>query len=251
MSDDGDLMTIIREEIAAALASQERSRPRFSPGLNQRTRNQSRRRSGSSGLSRQEPNQEGVCWYHQRFGDDAQKCRLPCTAGKRPGQSLVATNTAGQQTGRLLFVTDRKSKIRFLVETGAEVSIIPPSNAERKTRQDTFGLLAANGPPIVTYGTRSLTLNLGLRRTFRWVFIVAKVRNPILGADFLKHHGLVVDMGHKRLADTRTNLSVQGVISASPSLSPLTLPKQQSSDYTAILREFPAITQACSKDRPI
>ena len=131
------------------------------------------------------------------------------------------------------------------------MSIIPPSNAEWKNRQDTFGLLAANGSPIPTYGTRSLTLNLGLRRTFRWIFIVAKVRNPILGADFLKHHGLVVDMGHKRLEDTRTNLTVQGVISSSPSLSPSTLPKQQSNDFTAILREFPAITQPCSKDRPI
>ena len=171
--------------------------------------------------------------------------------GKRPGQSLVATNAAGQQTGRLLYVTDRESRLRFLVDTGAEVSIIPPSNVEKKNRQDTFGLLAANGSPIVTYGTRSLTLNLGLRRTFRWVFIIAKVRNPILGADFLKHHGLVVDMGHKRLSDTRTNLFVQGVISSSPPLSPSLLPKQQSNEFSSILREFPAITQPCSKDRPI
>ena len=151
----------------------------------------------------------------------------------------------------MLYVTDRESRLRFLVDTGAEVSIIPPSKAERKNRQDTIGLLAANGSPIVTYGTRSLTLNLGLRRTFRWIFVVAKVRNPILGADFLKHHGLVVDMGHKRLADTRTNLTVQGVISASPSLSPSMLPKQQSNNFNAIMREFPAITQLSSKDRPI
>ena len=155
----------------------------------------------------------------------------------------MATSAAGRRSGRLLYVTDRESRLRFLVDTGAEVSIIPPSKAERKNRQDTFGLLAANGSPIVTYGTRSLTLNLGLRRTFRWVFVVANVRNPILGADFLKHHGLVVDMGHKRLADTRTQLSVQGIISSSPSLSPSMLPKQQSNDFTAILLEFPAITQ--------
>ena len=52
--------------------------------------------------------------------------------GKRPGQSLVATNAAGQQIGRLLYVTDRESRLSFLVDTGAEVSIIPPSKAERK-----------------------------------------------------------------------------------------------------------------------
>ena len=95
-------------------------------------------------------------------------------SGKRWGQLLVATSVVGQQTGRLLYVIDRESRLRFLVDTGSEVSIIPPSKAKRKKRQDTFGLLTANNSPIVTYGTRSLTLNLGLRRTFRWVFMVAK-----------------------------------------------------------------------------
>ena len=80
---------------------------------------------------------------------------------------------------------------------------------------------------------------------------MAKVRNPILGADFLKHHSLVVDMGHKRLVDTRQNLSIHGVISSSPSHSPSMLPKQQSNNFNAILREFHAIMQLSNKDRPI
>ena len=80
---------------------------------------------------------------------------------------------------------------------------------------------------------------------------MSKVRNPILGADFLKNHGLVVDMGHKRLADTRTNLYVQSVISSSQSLSSSMLPKQQGNNFDAILRVFPVITQLCNKDRPI
>ena len=67
----------------------------------------------------------------------------------------------------------------------------------------------------MTYRTRSLTLNLELRRTFRWVFMVANVHNLILGAYFLKYYSPVVDMGHKPLMDTRTNLSVQGIISSS------------------------------------
>ena len=131
------------------------------------------------------------------------------------------------------------------------MSIIPLSKAKWKNRQDTFGLLAANNSPIVTYKTRSLTLNPGLHRTFRWVFIIANVHNPILGADFLNHYGLVVDMRHRRLLDTRTQLSVQGVISSSPSPSPTLLPKKPSNDFTAIMAEFPTITQPYSKDRPI
>ena len=61
----------------------------------------------------------------------------------RRGQSLVVTSATGQQTGCLLYVTDRESRLRFLVDTGSEVNIIPPTKAKRKNRQDTFGLLAA------------------------------------------------------------------------------------------------------------
>ena len=86
--------------------------------------------------------------------------------GKRFGQSLVATNT-GQQPSRLFYVTDKHSGYRYLVDTGAEVSVIPPSPTERKHRQERSGLQAVNGTPIATFGSRSLTLDLGLRRTFR------------------------------------------------------------------------------------
>ncbi len=64
-----------------------------------------------------------------------------------------------------------------------------------------------------TYGTRSLTLDLGLRRTFRWVFIIANVKKPILGADFIHNFGLLVDVRHNRLSDTVTQLKVQGIVS--------------------------------------
>lgn len=82
--------------------------------------------------------------------------------GKRSGQSLVATST-GQQPSRLFYVTDKHSGSRFLVDTGAEASVIPPSPAERKHRQERSSLQAVNGTPIATYGSRSLTLDLGLR----------------------------------------------------------------------------------------
>ena len=39
-------------------------------------------------------------------------------------------------------------------------------------------LFAANGSPIQTYGTKRMTIDLGLRRPFVWVFTVADVKGP-------------------------------------------------------------------------
>ena len=95
--------------------------------------------------------------------------------------------------------------MQFLVDTGADVSVIPPSAAERKHPQ-TLQLQAVNHTSISTYGIRSLTLNLGLQCTFRWAFIVADVRKPILGADFLHNFSLLVDIKHHQLLDGLTQL---------------------------------------------
>ena len=60
----------------------------------------------------------------------------------------------------ILHITDRVSAYRFLIDTGAEVSVVPPSPAECQQRCTDFSLVAVNGVTIHTYGKRSLTLNL-------------------------------------------------------------------------------------------
>ena len=81
--------------------------------------------------------------------------------------------------------------------------------------------------------------------------MVANVRNLILGADFPKCYGLIVDMQCRGLLDIRTQLSIQGVIFSSPLPSPTLLPKKPTNNFKAIMAEFPTITQPCSKDCPI
>ena len=100
-----------------------------------------------------------------------------------------------------------------------ETSIIPPSYSECKYTQQ-FTLQAVNNTAITTYGCKSLSLDLGLRRTFCWVFIIADVQNPILGADFLRNYSLLVDMKHSKLLDSLTQLRVQDVVSQESSPSP-------------------------------
>ena len=112
-----------------------------------------------------------------------------------------------------------------------------------KTSTGHFSLQAVNNTVITTYGTRSLTLDLGLRRTFRWVFVVADVKNPILGADFLRNYNLLVDVRHRRLSDSMTQLKVQGLICHDSSPRPTLLPCRTMSAFKNILSDFPTVLQ--------
>ncbi|KAK5648403.1 hypothetical protein RI129_003295 [Pyrocoelia pectoralis] len=84
---------------------------------------------------------------------------------------------------RRLYTIDHNSGYRFLIDSGADVSVTPPSSDKTHPSSDKT-LFAANGTPIVTFGEKLLQLDIGLRRNFSWVFIVAQVQQPILGADF-------------------------------------------------------------------
>lgn len=96
------------------------------------------------------------------------------------------------------------------MDTGAEVSAVPATRADRQG-QPTYNLQAVNATRIATFGQRSLTMDFGLRRTFRWVFLVADVKHAIIVADFLRHFGLLVDMKHCHLRDATTHLSIHGI----------------------------------------
>ena len=168
--------------------------------------------------------------------------------GKLPGQSLVATYVTGQPSSRLFYVTDRTTCLRFVVDTGAQVSVIPPSHTERRNHRADLVLQAVNHTSISTYGTRSLTLDLGLRRSFRWVFIVADVATPILGADFLRWYNLLVDMRSNRLSYAVTSLAVQGTRTQVSSLSPTLLPTKSKSTFEDLLA---TVTQPCNTEQPV
>ena len=142
-------------------------------------------------------------------------CRI---FGKRPDQSVSATDRTGTQASRLFYVTDVNSRKQFLIDTGAAVSVFPPTRHE-KGKIAALTLQAVNGTRIPTYGERSLSLDLGLRRTCRWIFTIADVSTPIIGADFLHHFNFLVDVNKRRLIDPLTSMSVVGTPSKCPALS--------------------------------
>ena len=110
---------------------------------------------------------------------------------------------------RILTLLDKTTNQQFLIDTGAEVSILPASPSDT-LKTPTSYLHAANGTSIPVYAERSLTLNLGLRRTFRWIFYVAAVKQPIIGADFLTHYKLLVDLSRRSLIDSETTVRADG-----------------------------------------
>ena len=77
------------------------------------------------------------------------------------------------------------------------------------------------------------------------------MKDPILGADFLKSHNLLVDVSAKQLVDSVTNLKVQGITSTKHSISLTTLSKETENDFDAIISQFPGVTQFHAGNQPI
>ena len=150
------------------------------------------------------------------------------------------TSTSGDPGSRRLYVTDLSSKLRFLIDTGADVSVIPPTPSMRQSPSDLI-LSAANGTQIKTYGTRLLTLDLGLRRIFRWQFLIADVSKPIIGADMLYEYSLLPDVRNKRLLDRITGLSTAAATLSCQSLSLKVV--EPSNAFKDILSQFPSLTR--------
>ena len=102
--------------------------------------------------------------------------------------------------GELLHLTDELSGQRFLVDTGASYSIFP-----HQSSQPVCGpvLKGPGGQTIACWGEKELPVQFSGRR-FTWTFLLAKVEFPILGADFLKHFNLIVDLAASQLLATDT-----------------------------------------------
>ena len=109
----------------------------------------------------------------------------------------------------LLHVTDKISGETFLVDTGAEVSIITPRPGDKEAAVGAK-LTAANGSGITTYGRRTRRIRLQCGE-FSWSFIVAKAKN-IIGADLLRRYGLMVDLKGKKLVNFETSSMVRGKV---------------------------------------
>ena len=100
-------------------------------------------------------------------------------------------------------VTDRNSGSRYLIDTGAQVSVLPATEWDRKGHRGD-GLKAANQTTIGTYGKRTVMLRFGETR-FEHEFVIADVPHRIVGIDFLDGNGLSVDCRNREIFIRETN----------------------------------------------
>ncbi|XP_012939641.1 uncharacterized protein LOC106012155 [Aplysia californica] len=141
-------------------------------------------------------------------------------------------------------MTDNITGRRFLVDTGAQVSVIPATQLDKHTGTCGPPLLAANGSNIATYGMRIIPIRTK-DRVFTARFVVADVKRPLLGADFLRRHNLLVNVRGLQVinADSLAIYPCSTHRVANASIQELVPVAPQSNKFRKVLSEFPQILQ--------
>lgn len=230
-------LTSIKGELRSLRTSQEAMRTELAELKNGKTMPRSPKKNAQTSSQPTSSWTSDLCFYHQRFGPAASKCVSPCSWPK-PDTHL---STIFKSKPTLFYVQDFNSKRRFLIDTGAAICVIPATSADRR-RNRTDNLHAANGSIIRTYGRRSMTLDLGLRRTYKYFFIIAEVREPIIGADFLQEFGIVVDLRNKQLLDSETKLTSSGIESAFSTIAVTACSPNLDHRIKSLLDKYPNVT---------
>ncbi len=151
------------------------------------------------------------------------------------------TSTAGPVQNRLFYVTDNASGTCFLVDTGSEVSVIPPDpSTSRKTSSPSTTLLLLHMAHNHLHSTWAFS--------FQWIFIIADVHKPIIGAD-------ISDFCWWTWKKPPSHRHMHTVMVSWYSFPrPFTQsnnPPDSSNPYLNILADFPVVTQVCSPNRLI
>jgi hypothetical protein len=110
--------------------------------------------------------------------------------GKLGSRVAAAVDAQPGSPGRLGALQCHQSKKLFLVDTGAVFSVIPYKSDAPATGP---AITSAAGARIPCWGWRSAAVKFGTQ-SFTWRFLLAAVSFPLLGADFLRHFKLVVDL---------------------------------------------------------
>lgn len=127
------------------------------------------------------------------------------------------------------------------MDSGSIVSILPASTFKKTILDNNLILYAANSTQIRTFGSRTITVDFNLRRRLTWDFIVADISTPIIGADFLAHFDLLIDLKNQQLIDKTTRRTTQGEILATQLHGISTM--NSSTPFAELLKEYIDVTK--------
>ena len=147
-------------------------------------------------------------------------------------KSSVANNSVR------LHLKDLKSNLVFLVDTGADVSVLPRPEGWKGSPLE-FKLHAANSTPINVYGVTHCTISFEQNRVIDWQFYIADVSHPILGADALAFYNLLPDLKNRTLIDAFGQVFGRGIV-ASANASSISL-IADSLPFQELLRQFASV----------
>ena len=149
-------------------------------------------------------------------------------------------NAVSGQNGFLLHVYDNYRKERWLVDGGALLSIIPPTDSQKRAGPNDTELRAANGTPISCYGTETRTIQIG-NQDFTFNFIIADVSQRILGADFLAENYLAPNHRDGVLLNLNNFDTLPATLASGISSNPINFVDQLENPYYKLLDSHPKI----------
>ena len=114
--------------------------------------------------------------------------------GKLASRPLQTSAAAGPHLSSIA-VRDKLSDKLFLIDSGADLSLLPPTDADRARGavHDGRPLMAVNGSKVNSYGRKKVTVQLH-GYSFDWEFTIADTHCRLLGADFLRAHSLLPNL---------------------------------------------------------
>ena len=140
----------------------------------------------------------------------------------------------------LLHVTDTRRDEQWLVDGGALLSIVPPTPQQRRRGPSGGQLRAANGTEIKCFGSINRTITIG-GNDFSFDFVVADVKNRILGADFLASFYLAPNHRDALLINLQDFSTIPATHARGISNSPVNFVSHAEDPFFTLLDKYPEI----------
>ena len=193
-------------------------------------------------------------WFTCNFTGSDRNAHHPPSQPAHAGNDKASSEwrrtslTGSDNHGRLFYVHDRITGTRFLVDTVLKWALY------RLRIRQTLSF------EVQCYiASRKSVINRHIWWTFNYLgpWFAEDIQMDIHcgwysdthhRCDFLKAFGLLVDIKHRKLYDSNTHLSVNGICAdqSPPSISPMFSQPTDNSPYHAILRDFPELHVLCT-----